>query len=173
MNTKKKMTVHRLLSGVLVLLGFSACSDNNEGNLMCEYGSPSVSYQVKGKVTTATGVPIEGIQVIVRDPYAGFLKELEPYSYSQGADTVFTNDKGEFTGHKAESSSIYDQKVFFHDIDGDANGGTFESDSVEMKKMDIKQVQEGGSWYSGGFEITTTVKLDREAKPEGQPENKK
>lgn len=30
MNMKKKMTVHRLLSGALVLLGFASCSNEDE-----------------------------------------------------------------------------------------------------------------------------------------------
>lgn len=41
MNMKKKMTVHRLLSGALVLLGFASCSNEDENlEIRCEYGIP-------------------------------------------------------------------------------------------------------------------------------------
>ena len=50
MNTKKKIAVRKLLSGVLVLLGFTACDSDGPGNELCEYGTPSADYQVKGKV---------------------------------------------------------------------------------------------------------------------------
>jgi hypothetical protein len=37
---KKKMTVHRLLSGALVLLGFASCSNEDENlEIRCEYGT--------------------------------------------------------------------------------------------------------------------------------------
>ena len=48
MNTKKKIAVRKLLSGVLVLLGFTACDSDGPGNELCEYGTPSADYQVKG-----------------------------------------------------------------------------------------------------------------------------
>ena len=59
MNTKKKIAVRKLLSGVLVLLGFTACDSDGPGNELCEYGTPSADYQVKGKVLDQTGKPIK------------------------------------------------------------------------------------------------------------------
>ena len=51
MNMKKKMTVHRLLSGALVLLGFASCSNEDENlEIRCEYGTPYAKYEIKGKV---------------------------------------------------------------------------------------------------------------------------
>ena len=37
MNTKKKIAVRKLLSGVLVLLGFTACDSDGPGNELCEW----------------------------------------------------------------------------------------------------------------------------------------
>ncbi|MDU0271615.1 radical SAM-associated putative lipoprotein [Phocaeicola dorei] len=49
MNMKKKMTVHRLLSGALVLLGFASCSNEDENwEIRCEYGTPYSKFLVKG-----------------------------------------------------------------------------------------------------------------------------
>ena len=54
MNMKKKMTVHRLLSGALVLLGFASCSNEDENwEIRCEYGTPYSKFLVKGTVTSA------------------------------------------------------------------------------------------------------------------------
>ena len=36
MNTKKKIAVRKLLSGVLVLLGFTACDSDGPGNELCD-----------------------------------------------------------------------------------------------------------------------------------------
>lgn len=73
MNTKKKIAVRKLLSGVLVLLGFTACDSDGPGNELCEYGTPSADYQVKGKVLDQTGKPIKGVQVVVKDLDAVFV----------------------------------------------------------------------------------------------------
>lgn len=156
-----KMTVKRLLSGALVLLGFGSCSDNSDDeDMRLEYGTPTANYQVKGKVTSDVGDPLEGIQVIVKDDYAYFNKGKDTHSY--GSDTIYTDAKGEFVSHEANSHGIYKQKVFFNDVDGDANRGSFKSDSVEVEKMEKKLIEDGkGHWYKGKYELSTTVKLKK------------
>ena len=42
-------------------------------------------------------------------------------------DTVYTDVKGEFESDKAHTFSIGSQEVLFHDVDGEENGGEFES----------------------------------------------
>lgn len=146
MNTKMKMTVARLLSGAMVLLGFASCDDDK-----VMYGSPSVKFQVKGKVTSDIGTPLEGIQVIVRANWD---------NNSQGrADTIYTDAKGEFASQEIEAGGLNAQTAYFNDVDGAANGGTFKSDSISLKTMDKKQLEKGNEWYAGKFELTTTVKL--------------
>ena len=64
MNMKKKMTVHRLLSGALVLLGFASCSNEDENlEIRCEYGTPYSKFLVKGTVTSDKDEPLKNIQV--------------------------------------------------------------------------------------------------------------
>ena len=61
------MTVHRLLSGALVLLGFASCSNEDENwEIRCEYGTPYSKFLVKGTVTSDKDEPLKNIQVIVR-----------------------------------------------------------------------------------------------------------
>ena len=70
MNMKKKMTVHRLLSGALVLLGFASCSNEDENwEIRCEYGTPYSKFLVKGTVTSDKDEPLKNIQVIVRQDW--------------------------------------------------------------------------------------------------------
>ena len=117
MNTKKKIAVRKLLSGVLVLLGFTACDSDGPGNELCEYGTPSADYQVKGKVLDQTGKPIKGVQVVVKDLDAVFVKGEK--DYVSDYDTVYTDVKGEFESDKAHTFSIGSQEVLFHDVDGE------------------------------------------------------
>ena len=59
----------------------------------------------------------------------------------------------------------YAKKLIFNDIDGEANGGTFKSDSVCMKDMESKQIKKGdGNWYLGTYEYNMEIKLSKEDK---------
>lgn len=162
MNMKKKIAVRKLLSGVLVLLGFTACDSDDPGNGLCDYGTPSADYQVKGKVLDPTGKPIKGVQVVVKDLNAYFVKGEKDYVVDY--DTVYTDVKGEFESDKAHTFSIGSQEVLFHDVDGEENGGEFESATLKTDQMDISQIKEGGSWYSGAYELKAEVKLSPKKK---------
>lgn len=156
MNTKKKMTVRRLLSGALVLLGFTSCSNHEDGNeeIMLEYGSPYTRFQVKGKVTSETDEPLKGIRVVTR---------TEWNNHPMLADTVYTDAQGEFKTQELGSTTIAEQKVYFDDVDGEANGGSFKSDSIALKDMKPELLEEGSGWNKGKFEFSTEtpVKLKK------------
>ncbi len=55
----------RILAGILVMLGFSACDSDDE--LLCMYGSPTADYSLKGIVTDEDGRPVTTGKVIVRN----------------------------------------------------------------------------------------------------------
>ena len=90
----KMLTTTRVLSGLLALLGFSACSDENGDEIRSEYGSPIVDYQVKGQVTDAEGNPIEGIQVIAKPTYGVYTDATN--SSWKNADTIYTDAEGNY-----------------------------------------------------------------------------
>lgn len=153
--SKKTRLVGQLMSWLLLLLGFSSCEES------VEYGTPTVDYQVKGKVTTASGEALKGIQVVVKDQYGSF-KQADQWGYNQN-DTIYTDANGEFVSHEARGSSLSSQKVCFYDVDGELNGGTFKSDSIELKEMTQKCIKKGdGSWYAGKYELGCEVKLNKE-----------
>ena len=155
MSKKKKAMMLRLLSGALGLLGFAACSNDADEDIRIEYGTPYTKFQVKGKVTSETDEPLKGIQVIVRTQWNNI-----PIA----ADTLYTDEKGEFQTKELGTGGIEKQKVYFHDIDGEENGGTFKSDSIALKDMDMKQIEKGDGWYKGTYEITpkSPIKLSKD-----------
>lgn len=158
MNMKKKMTVHRLLSGALVLLGFASCSNEDENwEIRCEYGTPYSKFLVKGTVTSDKDEPLKNIQVIVRQDWNNGVFP---------ADTIYTDEKGEFKTGDLSIGGINEQKVYFNDIDGEENGGAFKSDSVLIKDMNQKKLEEGGHWYVGKFEFSPkgSIKLSKKEK---------
>ena len=148
--TKKKAMMFSLLSGALGLLGFAACEEEK-----LEYGTPYTKFQVKGTVTSEANEPLKGIQVIVRTGW-----DNNP----MWADTLYTDEKGEFQTQELETVSIDEQKICFHDIDGEENGGTFKSDSIALADMDMKRIEKGKGWYNGKYEITpqAPIKLSKE-----------
>lgn len=156
---KRIFSVRTLLSGVLALLGFAGCE--NWGDSPVEYGMPSVDYRVIGEVTDEAGKPLSGIRVIVKDKYLLNKDGDYEHTYNHEGDTVYTDSKGSFKSAKIRSSAIYDQRVVFDDVDGEANGGEFRSVDMSIKDLDSKQIKKGGSWYSGEYELSTKVEMKK------------
>lgn len=106
---------------------------------MCEYGCPTVDYQLKGTVMDEDMNPIEGIKVSIEDSRNGHV-----------ADDM-TDVSGKFVFNETITGSGIDRvKIFFRDVDGSEGGGDFASDSLEVG---AHKVAEGdGNWDGGTFE---------------------
>lgn len=165
---RKRWNVETLLSGALALLGFTGCSDINDAPDL--YGTPSVDYRVLGTVTDEEGKPLEGIQVVMDNPWiVSYLdeggKEILPKVDTTNMkilpDTVYTDKKGQFSGLKTMAGSSYKLTVEFRDIDGEANGGEFQSERFTKDKFDKKQLKKGDGFYEGEYEYSKTVKMER------------
>ena len=163
-----KWNVEALLSGALALLGFTGCSDVNDAPNL--YGTPSVDYRVLGTVTDEEGKPLEGIQVVMDNPWiVSYLdeggKEILPKVDTTNMkilpDTVYTDKKGQFSGLKTMAGSLNKLTVEFRDIDGEANGGEFKSERFTKDKFDKKQLKKGDGFYEGEYEYSKTVKMER------------
>ena len=97
---EKKRWLHfynRILSGVLVLLGFNAC----DGTGADEYGTPYCRFEIKGKVLDELREPVKDARVIVKE----LTSDGEPmgayYTDSQGIYKADSTDiKMEPTGGK-------------------------------------------------------------------------
>jgi putative lipoprotein (rSAM/lipoprotein system) len=140
-----------LCVAVLGVLGFSACSDDPEGHWVA-YGSPNAKYKYMGTVTDEQGNPIEGINVVMSGDYVS--------STPLASLTLKTDKDGKFSTVTMSSVNTRIKTIEFVDVDGEANGGEFESQTISPKDMTMTQVAEGdGSWYKGEFELSATIKL--------------
>ena len=78
-----------------------------------------------------------------------------------GMDSIQTNETGgyqlEYTGLPQPSI-----KLIVEDVDGEANGGEFLSDTLDVNFDNATQTGKGdGKWYGGVYEVTQDVKLKK------------
>lgn len=128
-----------VLAVLLALLGFNACDNNN----VAEYGTPSATFIVQGKVeSSGSDQPIQNIRVVMQ------------------GDTAFTDVNGNY--------KVMDQYGFpgdktyfiqFQDIDGASNGEYTDLES-SVNFVDPEFVNGDGNWYSGEATEALDVKLD-------------
>lgn len=146
-----------VLTALLGLLGYSCSSDDivdEYGTLVAEYGVPTAHFIMKGTVTDEAGTPIQGIKAAVKVmPY-----QHPEYAYS--LDSTMTDAVGKY---QIEYHQLLNEKILLlEDVDGAANGGEFQSDTIDISKLEPKKIGEGdGRWYEGKFEIQADVKLKR------------
>lgn len=150
-----KNTCSNLFTGILTfclaLLGFSCDSEEVGREIICEYGTPSAKFIVKGKIISEdTKEPIKNINIKMLTHHPEFYTDPNSIYYPQGS-TNNTNDSGEFelSLHKfPEPTKFY---LEIEDIDGEANG-SFENklDSVTFDNPVF--TGKDGNWYKGSTE---------------------
>ena len=129
---------------ILGLLGFTAC-----GGFVCEYGTPTTDFTVKGKVTDSEGAPIKGIVV----------SSTGLHSFVDGTGlSAVTDENGAFVTNTIKEFGVRGTLVFT-DVDGAENGGDFETYEKDLSKFPQTQLKEGEGWYRGEYEVTAEVKL--------------
>ena len=147
----------RFIYFLLALLGFGAgACDNGWGDPVAEYGCPHMNFSFKARVIDEAGKPIEGIEVQTRN--GDFY--MDNFSDAEGSIDL--------TVSMWPDTNI---DVIFTDVDGELNGGEFET--LELNIADkVEQVSEGsGSWYEGDYkaelgDVTMTLKAKSEEKQE-------
>ncbi len=148
---KAYLSIRAVLSaGVATLvswLGLSGCDRSTMNNGMCMYGTPTVEYQFKVKVTDQTGKPVEGLQV-------GILQDSD--RELTGKDGVATIE-GQYTGFYED----HEVNLLVKDIDGDTNGIVTELNKSErITKADF--VKKGnGAWNNGTVKKEINLKVER------------
>ena len=168
MNKKNRWKVSSLLSGALALIGFAGCSNDDYPDQPSLYGTPSVSYRVVGTVTDGDGKPLKDIQVVVENPYAnahfddaGNPVKTKNETGELTPDTVYTDKDGKFESHWTGALSDTKMVVGFEDIDGEANGGEFQTKRLTRNELDSKRLKKGDDWYAGKYEYSQTIQLKR------------
>ena len=146
------LSVRSLLSAgaslLLGWLGFASCTES-PGFGMAEYGTPTVDYEFKVRVTDQDAKPVEGLQVDLLNGH-GDKKKLTD---AQGNAEL----EGSYTGFRRDHQVVLEVK----DIDGEKNGVVADKqDTVEVKESDF--VSKGsGSWNNGKVEKEIEIQVER------------
>lgn len=145
--------MRRLLNYLLGLLGISVASCIP----VAMYGTPHVEFSLSARVVDEAGEPIQGIEV--RTCYG------EHFDDKTGISDYLGNIE-------AYGSYIWPGRqynVVFEDIDGEYNGGEFESLELDISDK-VRQTKRGsGDWYQGTFKAElgdVTLKLKSETAEE-------
>ena len=146
-----------VLTALLSMLGFSCSSDEpEEYGPVLEYGVPHADYIVKGTVTDETGTPIQGIKTSIK----GFYPEVVGV-FVEGIDSIQTDASGQYQLKYMGMPHKY-FKLIVEDIDGEANGGEFLSDTLDIDFDKAEKAKDGdGHWYEGVYNIPQDIKLKK------------
>lgn len=132
-------------AGLYVAEGLSVKMDED---VPCMYGTPIVEFSVKGRVLDADANPIPNIEVT----WAG-------NTYGKAV----TSEDGTFEYRNEDVGfEMNDVTLTFTDVDGEENGGDFETEEVQVP---LTQIDPGdGNWDNGEYSATdVVVVLDRKS----------
>ena len=142
-----------VLTALLSMLGYG-CSTSEDPTYVQEYGVPITEYQIKGQVTDEAGTPVQGIKtsvkIIMSSPSADGKKEI----YAR--DSVLTDASGKYDISFATTPGNPETKLIVEDIDGEANGGEFLSDTLDI---DYEKAVHMDDSYR--YELNMNVKLKK------------
>lgn len=147
-----------ILTALLTMLGYGCSSEESMDmyGVVVEYGVPSADYVIKGTVTDEAGTPIQGIKTVLKE-----LPDFYP-DYAYSIDSTQTDASGKYQINTRLTFGHQWDKLVVQDIDGEANGGEFLSDTIEISKLEAKKIGEGdGHWNNGKYEIQANVKLKK------------
>ena len=151
--------LYEIIAGaILSILGFGACTaDNNleekyKHNL-AEYGQPSATFILKGTVKSEeTGESLFGINA-----------SLKKFIYTDQKGTKHflikdaVSDQDGIVNIKLGDYEFYPDdtmELILQDVDGEENGGLFQTDTLRMNRLSMNKTGEGdGRWYDGEFTI--------------------
>lgn len=137
---------NRLMSGILVLLGFTACSNVMNGDEPCMYGQPHADYEIKGKVQDAESKqPVTNARIIV--------KELDQNNkpWHSYPDTLTTGKTNEYI-YKNTSTGYGRFRVICEDP-----SGVYKADSTDVEM----HLTGGEGWYQGSDSKEVNFKLKK------------
>ena len=104
------------------------------------YGSPSTTYEVKGKVLDNKGNPINGIKIALQDDAT----DPNPYEIAESQSL----ENGDYT---IRNTTFPRSKLYLsvEDIDGAENGGEFEEQTIELDFSKVEATGDKDAWYNG------------------------
>lgn len=153
-----------LLTTLLGMLGYGCSSDEPMDMygppIMCEYGVPQAEYNIKGSVVDEQGVPVEGIKTSLK--YVSEERDANGKCLAMGIDSLQTDAAGRFNFVYEDFPKNQHIKLLVEDIDGEANGCTFQNDTIDIDYNKAVQTKDGdGNWNEGTFEIKQDIQLKK------------
>lgn len=135
-------TYNLLLTALMSLLGFSNCEIIEP---RVEYGTPSATFKVNGKVTDLlTSRAIQDIKVLMQ------------------GDSTQTDSEGRFSLSQVSFPADQSFVIQFKDIDGAANGGQFQPKDTLVEFKDSQFTGGDDSWYAGETSLELNLNLEPE-----------
>ena len=138
-----------VLTALLSMLGYG-CSTSEDPTYVPEYGVPITEYQIKGQVTDEGGTPVQGIKASLKQI---FLSADDKIDYL-GIDSIQTDASGRYQLNSYGSNKY--KRLIVEDVDGEANGGEFLSDTLDID--DEKAVKIDGTY---SYELNMNIKLKK------------
>lgn len=138
-----------VLTALLSMLGYGCSLEEPEMyGTPLEYGVPHINFIVKGVVTDEAGNPIQGIET----KFVGDLND---------APTTKTDANGNYMIQAMIYPSLHGCKLIVNDIDGEANGGEFQSDTIDVETLPKDELGKGDGWYQGMYESTANIQMKK------------
>ena len=140
----------RFIYFLLALLGFGAVACDNGMHDQVEYGCPTMTFSLKARVIDEEGNPIAGIEVQTK----GHVYYSANFSDAEGNIDLTT---GMWPNINID--------VIFTDVDGEENGGEFETLELNISDKVVKVKEGDGGWYQGDYaadlgDVTMTLKAE-------------
>lgn len=136
----------RILSFLLVLLGFSSCDNSNDddgGGMVAMYGTPSANFVVKGKVVDDENKAVSGLKVAIGSVYNWSGTDKTYY-----ADSINTDVDGAFKVSIMEFPKDQNFVIKYEDVDNEEDGLLKSvTDTVRFKNPSFTNGD--NNWYSG------------------------
>lgn len=139
----------KIVAAIVSVFGLHGCDIH-----AVDYGCPCAEFTMKGTVTTEENTPLEDIRVTVEVWSVAGNDKRQMYE-----KTTCTDADGKVsvnTGFVYVPDSV---SVKIDDVDGEANGGDFQSQVLSPKVVMTKD--KDGEWFEGSYESTFNVKLQK------------
>jgi len=136
----------KILSFLLIFLGFSACDGNDDdgGGTVCMYGTPTAKFIVKGQVVDEENNAVSGLKVALGKVYSSYGNPQSTYYI----DSINTDAKGKFNLTVGEFPKDQKFVIKYEDTDAEQKGKLgITTDTVRFEKP--KFVNGDNSWYAG------------------------
>lgn len=112
----------KIISSLLLLLGFTPCSSEAGGgsSSIAEYGVPSATFRVRGVLVDKSddSKVISGVKVAIGHPYLGISESKRTFY----VDSIVTNNAGEFNLSISDFPRSQKFVIKYEDTDAAQNG---------------------------------------------------